>query len=323
MVLLIVAAVILIGVIAVAIGRGGELEPAEADYRPVDLDEVTSTDVALVRPPTALFGYQREATDAALGQIARAISEQEVEIATLRRQLAEQLPVRTSQALRPEPPLRPELLPPEAGPATRAGLPTRPPTRPPARLPAEPPADGPWQPPQASQAPLPSRPVSSWPPPATTKAGSLFPEPMPNSSMPHIPRTGRDQAEGSGPASFAAAPDTGLPPGSAQPSGSAQPPGPLPVRPMPSRPVPPPQPASPPAAPGAQGPSGTAADTHGPDQGSLPSRPSVLHRELADPPGQPQPRAEADPWLVWQRRSDADAAGAAADDDATDPGEQR
>jgi hypothetical protein len=310
-VLLVVAAVILIGVIAVAIGRGGELEPAEADYRPVDLDEVTSTDVALVRPPTALFGYQREATDAAFGQIARAISEQEVEIATLRRQLAEQLPVRTSPVLRPEPslrpePLPPEPLPPEAGPATRAGLPARPPTRPPARLPAEPPADGPWQPSQASQAPLPSRPVSSWPPPATTKAGSLLPEPMPNSSMPHIPRAGRDQAEGSGPASFAAATDTGLP------SGSTQPPGPLPVR-----PVPPPQPASPLTAPGAQDPSGAAADTHGPDQGSVPSRPSVLHRELADRPGQPQPRAEADPWLVWQRRSDADA------DDATDPGEQR
>ena len=71
-VLLAVAAVILIGVIAVAVGRGGELDPAEADYRPVDLDEVTSTDVALMRPPTALFGYHREATDAAFGQIGRA-----------------------------------------------------------------------------------------------------------------------------------------------------------------------------------------------------------------------------------------------------------
>jgi hypothetical protein len=91
---------------------------------------------------------------------------------------------------------------------------------------------------------------------------------------------------------------------------------------MPSRPVPP-QPAPPPAAPGAgtgaHGPSDTAADTRSPDQGSLPARPSVLHRELADRPGQPEPGAEADPWLVWQRRSDADD----ADDDATDPGERR
>jgi len=112
-VLLAVAAVILIGVIAVAVGRGGELDPAEADYRPVDLDEVTSTDVALMRPPTALFGYHREATDAAFGQIARSISECEVEIATLRRQLAEQLPVRTSPVLRADPG-------PRADPAQRA-----------------------------------------------------------------------------------------------------------------------------------------------------------------------------------------------------------
>jgi hypothetical protein len=301
-VLLAVVAVILIGVIAVAVGRGGELDPAEADYRPVDLDEVTSTDVALMRPPTALFGYHREATDAAFGQIARAISDREVEIATLRRQLAEQLRVRTSPALRADPGLRPEPPPgpgfgagprPDAtGPMTKAGLPARPPTRPPARLPAEPPAPPSagtlWQAPQHPQAqapasPLPSRPVSSWPPKATTKAGSLLPEPMPNSSMPHIPLTGQDQTQPSGPA------------------GSA-------------------------GAPGA----------------SLPSRPSVLHRELADRSGAPEPGAEADPWLVWQRRTEPpaaqddappaagphsagahDPADAGAHDTAHDPGEQR
>jgi hypothetical protein len=302
-VLLAVAAVILIGVLAVAVGRGGELDPAEADYRPVDLDEVTSTDVALMRPPTALFGYHREATDAAFGQIARAISDREVEIATLRRQLAEQLPVRTSPALRADPAvradpaMRPEPPPGHSfgagprpgatGPMTKAG----PPARPPARLPAEPPAPPSagtlWQAPQHPQAqapasPLPSRPVSSWPPTATTKAGSLLPEPMPNSSMPHIPLTGQDQTQPSGPA------------------GSA-------------------------GAPGA----------------SLPSRPSVLHRELADRSGAPEPGAEADPWLVWQRRTEPpaaqddappaagphpagahDPADAGAHDTAHDPGEQ-
>jgi hypothetical protein len=306
-VLLAVVAVILIGVIAVAVGRGGELDPAEADYRPVDLDEVTSTDVALMRPPTALFGYHREATDAAFGQIARAISDREVEIATLRRQLAEQLPVRTSPALRADPGLRPEPPPgpgfgagprPDAtGPMTKAGLPARPPTRPPARLPAEPPAPPSagtlWQAPQHPQAqapasPLPSRPVSSWPPKATTKAGSLLPEPMPNSSMPHIPLTGQDQAQ-------------------TQPSGPAGP-----------------------------------AGAHGPDQEPMPSRPSVLHRELADRSGAPEPGAEADPWLVWQRRTEPpaaqdgappaagphsagahDPADAGAHETAHDPGEQR
>ena len=95
---------------------------------------------------------------------------------------------------------------------------------------------------------------------------------------------------------------------------------------MPSRPVPPPPTPPPPGAgTGVQGPPGTAADPDGPDQGPLPSRPSVLHRELADRPGQPQPGAEADPWLVWQRRSDAaDSAGTGpADAGAADSGEER
>lgn len=393
MVLLAVVAVILIGVIAVAVGRGGELDPVAADYRPVDLDEVTSTDVALMRPPTALFGYQREATDAAFGQIARAISDREVEIATLRRQLAEQLPVRTSPAMRADPSFRPDTaglrpgpLPPEpeSGPMTRTGLPTRPPVRLPPEPPAGPPADELWQGPRrspASEPPLPPRPVSSWPPPATTKAGSLLPEPMPNSSMPHTPwasrgqvtgtpapdqagspgapgsalpyrpGAGRDQAQstgpaGPGPASPAGTPGSGLPyrpggrdqtlssgpagaPGAVLPSGSTPPPGPLPARPTPSRPAT--SSAANPAepggwSPGLAGPQEPATGTHGPDQGPLPSRPSVLHRELADRPARDDQAAAADPWLVWQRRTDhvpgGDAAGPhpAADDPPTDPG---
>jgi hypothetical protein len=93
-VLLLAAAIIVAGVIAVAMGRGGELAPAPADFAPLDLAEVTSTDVALLRPPSALWGYHREATDEALSQIARTISDQEVQIATLQRQLAELLPTR-------------------------------------------------------------------------------------------------------------------------------------------------------------------------------------------------------------------------------------
>jgi hypothetical protein len=333
-VLLAVAAVILIGVIAVAVGRGGELDPAEADYRPVDLDDVTSTDVALMRPPTALFGYQREATDAALGQIARAISEREVEIATLRRQLAEQLPVRTSpvqraDTMRPEPPSEPGFgtgprpdTRPGTGPLTKEGLPARPHTRPPARLPAEPPAPPAaaslWQTPphpQAPASPLPSRPVSSWPPKAPARSGSLFPEPMPNSSMPHIPLTGQaqTQAQPSGPAGPAGGPGASLP------SRPAPPPGRLPSRP------------AAPAPAGPQPPPGPSAGTYGPDQEPIPARPSVLHRELADRPGDQEPGAEADPWLVWQRRTEQPAAqdapppaaGAHPADAASDPGEQR
>ena len=65
----------------------------------------------------------------------------------------------------------------------------------------------------------------------------------------------------------------------------------------------------------------------------MPSRPSVLHRELADGPGALEPGAEADPWLVWQRRTEQPAAqdagphgtdtGTGAHDAASDPGEQR
>jgi hypothetical protein len=60
----------------------------------------------------------------------------------------------------------------------------------------------------------------------------------------------------------------------------------------------------------------------------MPSRPSVLHRELADRPGAPEPGAEADPWLVWQRRTEQpaapdDAGAHDAADTAHDPGEQR
>jgi hypothetical protein len=45
--------------------------------------------VALLRPPSALWGYSIEATDAALGRIAQVVTERDVEIAALRRQLAE------------------------------------------------------------------------------------------------------------------------------------------------------------------------------------------------------------------------------------------
>jgi hypothetical protein len=100
-VLLLAAAIIVAGVIAVAMGRGGELTPAQADFAPLDLTEVTSADVALLRPPSALWGYHREATDEAFGQIARTISDQEVQIATLQRQLADLLPGRTTSATGP------------------------------------------------------------------------------------------------------------------------------------------------------------------------------------------------------------------------------
>ena len=88
-VLLAAAVVVLVGVIFVAMGRGGELARAPADTRPLDLHIVTAADVALLRPPAALWGYDMRATDEALNMVARTVTERDVEIATLRRQLAD------------------------------------------------------------------------------------------------------------------------------------------------------------------------------------------------------------------------------------------
>ena len=80
---------ILVGVFAVANGRGGELAYEHADHAPLDLGPVSATDVALLRPPTALWGYNMQVTDEALDRIARSIRDRDIEIASLQRQLAD------------------------------------------------------------------------------------------------------------------------------------------------------------------------------------------------------------------------------------------
>ena len=88
-VMLVAAAAVLIGVVAVAMGRGGELAFFQADYAPLKLDEVSATDVALFRPPTALWGYSMQATDEALNRVAAAITERDIEISALQQQVAD------------------------------------------------------------------------------------------------------------------------------------------------------------------------------------------------------------------------------------------
>ena len=88
-VMLVAAAAVLAGVIAVALGRGGELALFQADYAPVKLDEVAATDVVLFRPPLALWGYSVQATDEALNRIAEALTERDIEITALRQQVAD------------------------------------------------------------------------------------------------------------------------------------------------------------------------------------------------------------------------------------------
>ncbi len=101
MVLLIAAAAILCGVIVVAMGRGGELAPSAPDNRPLDAEIVTAADVALLRPPLAIWGYDVRATDEALNMVARTVTERDVEIVSLRRRIAD-----LESALR-NPPARP------------------------------------------------------------------------------------------------------------------------------------------------------------------------------------------------------------------------
>ena len=80
---------ILIGVVLASLGRAGEMADFPSDTPPMELDEVSATDVALLRPPMSLWGYNAQATEDALRAIARSVTERDVEIATLRRELAE------------------------------------------------------------------------------------------------------------------------------------------------------------------------------------------------------------------------------------------
>jgi hypothetical protein len=87
-VMLVAAVAVLAGIIAVAVGRGGELAFFQADYAPLKLGEIAATDVVLFRPPMALWGYSVQATDEALNRIAEALTERDIEITALRQQVA-------------------------------------------------------------------------------------------------------------------------------------------------------------------------------------------------------------------------------------------
>src|SRR5207342_1263196 len=87
-VFLITIAVVLVGIFFAATGRGGELAYEQADHAPLDLGPVSAADIALLRPPTAMWGYNMQVTDEALDQIAKAMRERDVTIAYLQERLA-------------------------------------------------------------------------------------------------------------------------------------------------------------------------------------------------------------------------------------------
>jgi hypothetical protein len=89
--IVIAAAVILGGIIVVAMGKGGEMS-VERPELPDRGDFQSASGVANYRPPGALVGYSAVATEHALALIARTIAERDAEIDWLRRRLAELQP---------------------------------------------------------------------------------------------------------------------------------------------------------------------------------------------------------------------------------------
>ena len=82
-VLILTALVIVAAVVRVASGRGGELSVERTDYPALEMGPVSATDVVLLRPPSSLWGYNVQATDEALEQIAESIRERDVRIVAL------------------------------------------------------------------------------------------------------------------------------------------------------------------------------------------------------------------------------------------------
>ena len=175
--MIIAAVAVLVGVFYAATGRGGELAYEHADHAPLDLGPVSAADVAMLRPPTALWGYNMQVTDEALERVARAMRDRDVTIAYLRQQLAGQ---GSDAAPSPDAPLTPSTAPQfslasQTAPAPEfpAALQTVPaPQDPPPAAGAEQPAGpkharprAPWnyQDPPSSQAPVPDAPAPAEP----------------------------------------------------------------------------------------------------------------------------------------------------------------
>ena len=115
---------VLVAIFFAATGRGGELSREHVDYAPLELGSVSAADVALMRPPTALWGYNVDVTDEALDRIARAVRDRDLTIAYLQQQLAardlssaETAPGLAAPSTRPEP----QALPGGYGPEDLAG----------------------------------------------------------------------------------------------------------------------------------------------------------------------------------------------------------
>lgn len=91
-VVLVLAGVAVLGaVVALAMGRGGELAGTHPDHPPLPLGTegrpVTGPDVVRIRLPRTFWGYQPQVTDEALRRLASALSERDARVASLERRL--------------------------------------------------------------------------------------------------------------------------------------------------------------------------------------------------------------------------------------------
>jgi hypothetical protein len=85
--LLLAAAAIIAGVVVVAMGRGGELRLVRRDLPDVRFRLRNPEDVAMLRLPLGLLGYQEHATGDALRAIARVLDDKDAEISRLREEV--------------------------------------------------------------------------------------------------------------------------------------------------------------------------------------------------------------------------------------------
>jgi hypothetical protein len=90
-VIILAALAILGGIVVAAMGRGGELA-RQPDDQPSVADFETGADVARYRPPPALLGYHAGATEYALLLAGRALADRDAEITWLRSRLSELQP---------------------------------------------------------------------------------------------------------------------------------------------------------------------------------------------------------------------------------------
>lgn len=86
--LLLAAAAVVGGVVLIALGRADGMTEFPPDTAPLEPGEVRTRDVALLRPPMSLWGYNAAATQEALRAIAQSMRVRDVEITALRRELA-------------------------------------------------------------------------------------------------------------------------------------------------------------------------------------------------------------------------------------------